>query len=63
MRAVEVAVEGHDDGEAEGHGKEAGYDNWDVFFSMLSRVVEGGKGGSFRIASDDHFDLQAARAP
>lgn len=27
VRAVKVAVEGHDDGEAECHGEEAGYDN------------------------------------
>lgn len=42
MRAVEVAFEGQDDGEAEGHGEEARYDNWDIFSKFLN-VVSNGK--------------------
>lgn len=34
MRTVEIAIKAHDDGEAEGHSKEARYEIW-IFLSIF----------------------------
>lgn len=54
MRTVEIAIKAHDDGEAEGHSKEARYEIW-IFFKHISHVERSVVPGA--------PDSQAALAP